>query len=83
MLKSLITLAIAVAIAFISNPSPERHREKIQQSLSERSLMSKALGIGALTAFASNYRSVGVGSYTVVNDKLVSVGLYGMVFVMQ
>jgi len=83
MLKSLLVLAIAVVLAFVSNPSADRHRDKIKETLSQRNQLSQVLGLGALTAFVSNYHSVGVGSYTVVNGKLVSVGAYGMVFVTQ
>ena len=39
------------------------------------------LQLGSLTAFVSNYHSLGVASYTTVNDKLQSFGLLGMVFV--
>jgi hypothetical protein len=39
------------------------------------------LGIGHLTSFASRYHSLGVASYTTVNDKLTSVGAFGIVFV--
>ncbi len=83
MLKSLIVLALAVVLAFLTNPSPERHREKIKDTLSQRSQLNQVLGVGALTAFVSDYRSLGVASYSEVNGKLVSVGAYGMVFVVQ
>lgn len=83
MLKSLIVLAVAVVLAFLTNPSPERHREKIKDTLSQRSQLNQVLGVGALTAFVSDYRSLGVVSYSEVNGKLVSVGAYGMVFVVQ
>jgi hypothetical protein len=39
------------------------------------------LGIGHLTSFASRYHSLGVASYTTINDKLTSVGAFGIVFV--
>ncbi len=83
MLKSLIVLAVAVVLAFLTNPSSERHREKIKDTLSQRSQLNQVLGVGALTAFVSDYRSLGVASYSEVNGKLVSVGAYGMVFVVQ
>lgn len=73
--------AAAVALAFVLNPSPEQHRAKIRQALAERSQVSKALGIGALTAFVSSYSSLGVASYTTVNGRTVSVGAFAMVYV--
>jgi len=73
--------AAIVALAFVLNPTPEQHRAKIKAAISERSLVAKALGVGALTAFVSNYSSLGVGSYTTVNGHVASIGAFGMVYV--
>jgi len=84
MSKSVIALLVVVALvasAVLLNPSAERHRARIKQAIAERSQVQKVLGVGQLTAFASRYHSVGVGSYTTVNDKVTSVGAFGMVFV--
>lgn len=81
-----VTLAAAAALvvlAFATNPSPERHRDKIKQAIAERSPLAGALGLGALTAFTSTYHPLGVASYTTVNDRTVSIGAFGMVFVRQ
>jgi hypothetical protein len=80
---SAIVAAAVTAAAFALNPSPERHRLKIKEAIAERSPLAGALGIGALTAFASTYHPLGVASYTTVNDRTVSFGMLGMVFVMQ
>lgn len=71
------------AAAFLLNPSPEQHRDKIRQSVRERSPLAGLLGVGALTAFASSYHSLGVASYTTVQDKTVSVGAFGIVWVLE
>lgn len=71
------------AAAFLLNPSAERHRSHIKESIAERSPLAGFLGVGALTAFASNYHSLGVASYTSIHDKTVSVGFLGMVFVID
>ncbi|MFZ2268125.1 MAG: hypothetical protein WAV95_11175 [Azonexus sp.] len=71
----------AVALAVVLNPSPERHREKIKEVIAERSQLERFLGLGHLTSFASRYHSFGLGSYTTVDDKLTSVGAFGLVFV--
>lgn len=84
MSKSLISLLIVaglVVAAFATNPSADRHREKIKQAVAERSQLESVLGVGHLAAFASKYHSLGLASYTTVNDKLRSVGVLGMVFV--
>jgi hypothetical protein len=80
---SAIAAAAVVALAFALNPSPERHRAKIREAIAERSPLAGALGIGALTAFTSTYHPLGVASYTTANDRVVSVGVFGMVFVIE
>lgn len=83
---SLVSVAIGgalVAAAFVFNPSPEQHRSEIRQAVAERSQLAGLLGIGALTAFASTYHPLGVASYTTVNGRTVSIGAFGMVFVLQ
>ncbi len=82
-LLSLVVTGIVVALAFALNPSPEQHREKIKAAVAERSPLAGLLGLGALAAFASNYHPLGVASYTTVNGKTVSIGVLGMVFVVQ
>lgn len=79
--STILVLAVLVVLAFVLNPSPERHREKIKEAIAERSPLAGALGVGALAAFASNYHSLGVASYTKAGDKVLSVGFMGMVFV--
>ena len=84
MSKSITSLLVAAALAVLAvvlNPSAEKHRAKIKDAIAERSQLNKALGVGHMTAFVSKYHSVWVGSYTTVNDKVTSVGAFGMVFV--
>lgn len=78
-----IVTAGVIALAFALNPSPEKHREKIKLVIGERSQVERLLGIGHLTSFVSQYHSVGVASYTTVNDKVTSAGAFGMVFVLD
>jgi hypothetical protein len=80
---SLSTLGAVLVLAFLLNPSPERHRAKIKDGIGARSPIAGALGLGSLAAFASTYHSVGVASYTRAGDRTLSVGLLGMVFVSQ
>ena len=78
---TLIVAVAAVILAAVLNPSADRHREKIKEAIAERSQLEKLLGIGQLTSFVSRYHSLGVASYTTVNDKVTSVGAFGIVFV--
>lgn len=80
-MKTLIAVAITIALAFALNPSAEKHRDKIKTAIAERSQIERVLGIGQLTSFVSQYHSLGVASYTTVNEKVTSIGVFGMVFV--
>lgn len=80
---SAVVAAAVTAAAFLLNPSPEQHRTKIREVIAERSPVAGAFGLGVLTAFTSTYHPLGVASYTTVNDRTVSVGAFGMVFVLQ
>ena len=74
---------VALVLALVLNPSPERHRAKIKETMGERSPVARALGLGSLAAFASSYHSLGVASYTKAGDRTLSVGALGVVYVMQ
>lgn len=76
-------LALFLVLAFILNPSAEKHRAAIKDTTAERSPIAGAFGLGALTAFASTYHSWGVLSYTTENDRVLSVGALGVVYVRQ
>jgi len=79
----LLAAAAVLALAFLLNPSPERHRDRIKEAIAERSPAMRSLGLGSLAAFLSNYRSLGVASYTTINGRTASVGVLGMVFVLS
>ena len=80
--SALVTAAVFVA-AIALNPSAEKHREKIRQATADRHPVAGALGLGALKAFVSSYHSWGVASYTTGNDRVVSIGAFGMVVVLD
>lgn len=76
----LIIIALAVLAASF-NPPPEQHREKIREAVAERSQLARVFGLGHLTSFVSRYHNLGVASYTTVEDKVTSVGAFGVVYV--
>jgi hypothetical protein len=76
-----IAVAVAFVLAIVLNPSPEKHREKIKEAVAARSQLERVLGIGHLTSFVSRYHSFGIGSYSTVNEKIISVGAFGIVIV--
>lgn len=84
MSKTVISFLVVAGLLFAAvalNPSAEKHRTRIKEAIAERSQIEKVLGVGELTAFVSSYHSVWVGSYTTVNEKVTSVGAFGMVIV--
>ena len=80
-LVPIVVAAAVVAAAFALNPSPDRHRLKVKEAMAERSTLARVLSLGSLAAFASNYHSLGVASYTQVGDRVLSVGFMGYVHV--
>jgi len=82
-LVPLVVTAAVVALAFVLNPSPDRHRLKIKEQIAERSAVARVLPLGSLAAFASNYHTLGVASYTKVGERVLSVGFMGYVHVLN
>ncbi|MFN4330240.1 MAG: hypothetical protein ACK4FF_15350 [Limnobacter sp.] len=82
-IKNVLIGVAIVAAAVVLNPSAERHRDHIKEATAERSPLAGMIGLGSLAAMASNYHSIGVASYTSVRDKTVTVGAFGMVFLLD
>lgn len=80
-LTSVIIVIALLLLAFVTNPSPERHREKIKAEVANRSPIAGMLGMGSLEAFASSYHSIGIASYTKGREHVLSYGAFGIVFV--
>jgi hypothetical protein len=78
-----LVAVIVLVLAFVLNPSPERHRQKIREVTGQRSPVARVLGLGAVAAFASTYHSLGIASYTTAGDRTLSVGALGLVYVLQ
>ena len=79
--KPVVVAAVILALAFVLNPSPERHRLKIKESIADRNVVARALSLGSLAALASTYHSLGVASYTTAGERTLSVGALGVVYV--
>jgi len=78
-----LVVAVLVAAAALLNPSAEQHRARIKEAVAERSQLAALLRLGDLTAFVSNYHSLGLASYTTADDRLLSVGAFGIVVVLD
>lgn len=81
--KYTVTIAalVLVILALVLNPSAERHQKAMRSSGSERGLLEGAMA--QFTSLTAEYHSLGLVSYTKVSDKVASVGVLGMVFVME
>ena len=77
----LLVLAAVLLLAALLNPSAQRHRQGIRQEIGERNPVTRLLALNALAAFASNYHSLGIASYTTAGDRVLSVGMLGVVVV--
>jgi hypothetical protein len=76
-------VAALVALSVVLNPSADAHRQKIKSVIAERDQIAGVLGIGQLKSFAARYHSLGVLSYTELNDRWISVGVLGIVFIRE
>lgn len=80
---SAVVVIVGAVLAFALNPSAERHRAAIKQAIGERNAVARVLNLGGLAGFASSYHSLGVASYTRVGERTLSVGAFGLVYVLQ
>jgi hypothetical protein len=76
-------VAALIALSVVLNPSADTHRARIKTAIAERDKISDVLGIGQFKSFAARYHSLGVMSYTELNEHMVSLGVLGMVFVRE
>jgi hypothetical protein len=81
MVKALISIIVITLVAFLTNPEPEAHREKLKSEIAARSQLAALLRLGNLAAFVSEYHTFGLGSYITVNGRPVTYGAFGFVYV--
>ena len=79
LIRSLLIVLARIGSASLLNPSAEKHRQRVKVAVAERNQLAALLRLGELTAIASSYHSQGFASYTKANDKLLSVGAFGVV----
>jgi hypothetical protein len=82
LLGLLVVLAIAILLA-VTNLSAESHREAIAADFKAERPLAGAVGLGVITAQLPEYHSAVLGSYTNAGDELTSIGLLGMVWVVD
>jgi flagellin-like protein len=82
LLGLLVLLAIAILLA-VTNPSAESHRKEIAAEFKAERPLAGAVGLGTITSQLPEYHSAVLGSYTNAGDELTSIGLLGMVWVVD
>jgi hypothetical protein len=80
-MKAVIAVLVLLAAAFLLNPGADAHRDKLQREIAARSRIAGLLRLGNLAALASSYHTLGVASYSKINDRVVTYGAFGVVFV--
>ena len=76
-----IAAALAVLLLFATNPGRARHERRIEAEVRVRHPVASLFGAGTLAARLVDYRSYGVLSVGRLDERVVSVGVLGMVFV--
>jgi hypothetical protein len=82
LLRFVLVVLAAVGVASLLNPSADAHHAQLKAAVAERSPLAALLRLGDLTAFASRYHTVVVASYTTLDDELLTVGAFGLVWVL-
>lgn len=82
-LSVIIVVLLLVVAALALNPSAAQHRDAIREAIADQSPIAGMLGLGTLASFAVNYHSNGVFSYTKADDRVISIGAFGVVHVIR
>jgi hypothetical protein len=78
-----VVLIAILVLAFVTNPSLELHRAAIREKVSNIAPIASVFGAGQIAAWTTQYHSLGVASYTVRDGRVVSIGAFGMVHVLD
>jgi hypothetical protein len=81
--RQLILLIVIAVVMYATNPGQERHEDKIRESFDDENPVAGALGVGWLRSKTIEYSDYRVLSLSRIDDDLVSIGLFGMVFVLN
>jgi len=78
----LVGLGIAILLA-VTNPSEQAHREAMAREFAQARPLAGAVGLGALGAQLPVYHSAVFGSYLTSDGEIRSIGVVGMVWVID
>jgi hypothetical protein len=69
------------AAVFLLNPDVDAHREAIKAQTAVENPLAAAIGLGVLKGLALEYHSIGVASWTTREDRVITYGAFGTVWV--
>lgn len=72
---------VLTAAVFLSNPDVDEHREAINAQLAVDHPLAAALGLGTIKGLAVEYHSIGIASWTSREDRVMTFGALGNVWV--
>ena len=75
--------ALIVALAFFLNPTEVAHRAKLRVAIEAEHPILKVFGASQLATLDVKYQSFGFMSLTTRNKRTVTLGLYGLVYVVN
>ena len=82
MKKIAAPLLVVVIILVMTNPNPQRHQAAIRDTIQQTHPVAGALvGFAQIFGDVTAYQSIGILSYTTYRGQVMSVGLFGYVWV--
>jgi hypothetical protein len=77
--RALFVVLGVVAVAIVANPDKSRHDEVIRNRVADNHPIASLIGAGRLTSMMAQYHSIGVASYTTLDNQVATVGAFGIV----
>lgn len=79
--RNAIVVVVILLVAVALNPGKRRHDDALRQKVADQSPIAGMLGIGRIMTWTTSYHSLGIASYTTSDDRVISVGALGLVYV--
>jgi hypothetical protein len=81
LLVMLIVTGVLLVLLAVSNPSPDRHKQAIRDSVYEGQPIASMLGLGVISSNLATYKSYALFSTMELDNQRVSLGALGRVWV--
>lgn len=79
--RNAIVVVVILLAAVALNPSKQRHDDALRKKVADQSPIAGMLGLGRIMSWTTSYHSLGIASYTTSDDRVISVGALGIVYV--